>query len=322
MSWFRVDDTAPSHPKMRRAGRDGRLLWYAAGPLSSQQGREGFVEALVLQDAAHYAEVDDYEAAAKRLVAVGLWHDAKALARCDSEFCSTVVAGGRRLAKGEYQFHDFFQWNFTNDVSKLPTERRKENRRKALSRDRHRCNEILDRDGTLCRYCGRRVDARDKRGPRGLTYDHVDPDKFEPEGGNALADVVVACRECNGVKGDRTPEEAGMPLLPPRTSALTLVSGPDLTGAENGSDRGQEISGPGPKITGPDLAGTWPVSDPVLASRAHPRATPDTGQVGPSSGQSRAKSGPSRSGPASDAATGVAGDGGGPVPGTGEGPAR
>ncbi len=65
------------------------------------------------------------------------------------------------------------------------------NRREVLKRDQHRCQ-----------YC---------RSARKLTLDHVIP---RSKGGPHTWDnVVAACERCNWTKSDRTPKEAGMPLL-------------------------------------------------------------------------------------------------------------
>ena len=68
--------------------------------------------------------------------------------------------------------------------------------------NRHR---IFTRDRYRCQYCGRRGTAFD------LTLDHILP---KSRGGRTFAEnLVTACRVCNNRKGDRTPEEARMPLL-------------------------------------------------------------------------------------------------------------
>lgn len=256
MTWFKVDDGAPEHPKMRAAGLHGRALWYAAGAKCTALNTDGVVSSLVAKDAAYLAEVD-LEQAARALVEVGLWHDAKTLRRCDR--CKAVAG---KLAPGEYYMHDFLEYQPAKDVVKVPEHRRRERRRKALQRDRERCDAIVERDGHRCRYCAVRVNFADKVGPAGGTYDHVDPD-----GDNSLENVVVACRKCNGVKKNRTPEEAGMPLFDPperelagtwpgpasgRTGAKpesALASASRATPERAGS--GQAGARPGP---GPDLA--------------------------------------------------------------------
>ena len=65
--------------------------------------------------------------------------------------------------------------------------------------------ELFLRDASLCMYCG----TRHKDGA--LTRDHVLP--ISRGGLDRWSNVVTACRPCNTRKGNRTPEEAGMPLL-------------------------------------------------------------------------------------------------------------
>lgn len=60
---------------------------------------------------------------------------------------------------------------------------------------------VLERDNYTCAYCG----------GHGDTLDHVVP---ESRGGqNTWLNLVAACAPCNGRKGNRTPEEAGMRLF-------------------------------------------------------------------------------------------------------------
>jgi len=62
---------------------------------------------------------------------------------------------------------------------------------------------IIRRDNNRCQYCGI-VEAQ-------LTIDHVIP---RVRGGkDTWENLVCACMRCNTKKGDRTPEEAGMPLM-------------------------------------------------------------------------------------------------------------
>ncbi len=61
---------------------------------------------------------------------------------------------------------------------------------------------ILQRDGSCCQYCGT---CREK-----LSIDHVLP---RSRGGlHDWANVTTACLACNVMKGNQTPEEAGMSL--------------------------------------------------------------------------------------------------------------
>ncbi|WP_029117006.1 HNH endonuclease [Mycobacterium sp. URHB0044] len=59
---------------------------------------------------------------------------------------------------------------------------------------------VLRRDERACAYCGRAAD----------TVDHVLP--RSRGGGDTWFNLVAACQACNGLKGNRTPGEAGMRL--------------------------------------------------------------------------------------------------------------
>lgn len=63
---------------------------------------------------------------------------------------------------------------------------------------------ILKRDEYRCRYCGPTAAP--------LAVDHVMP--FSRGGQNTHDNLVAACKSCNSRKKDRTPEEAGMKLIP------------------------------------------------------------------------------------------------------------
>lgn len=68
------------------------------------------------------------------------------------------------------------------------------------------CNDTLfHRDRHLCLYCGQHFSNRE------LTRDHIQP--LSRGGKDRWTNVVAACRGCNSRKGNRTPDEAGMPLL-------------------------------------------------------------------------------------------------------------
>jgi 5-methylcytosine-specific restriction endonuclease McrA len=66
-------------------------------------------------------------------------------------------------------------------------------------------HKLCRRDRFMCAYCG------DVRPERELSADHIVP---QAQGGRwCWTNLVTACKGCNGVKGNRTPEQAGMPLL-------------------------------------------------------------------------------------------------------------
>lgn len=64
---------------------------------------------------------------------------------------------------------------------------------------------IFIRDGYTCQYCAKRYPKHK------LNLDHVHP---RSRGGRTIwENVVTSCHSCNRKKADRTPSEAGMPLL-------------------------------------------------------------------------------------------------------------
>ncbi|MEO5952416.1 MAG: HNH endonuclease, partial [Chloroflexia bacterium] len=74
---------------------------------------------------------------------------------------------------------------------------RRPQRRVPLSR-----REIFVRDNYTCQYCGKRT--------HDLTLDHIIP---RSRGGpNSWDNLVSACHDCNGKKGQRTPDQAKMYL--------------------------------------------------------------------------------------------------------------
>jgi 5-methylcytosine-specific restriction endonuclease McrA len=76
--------------------------------------------------------------------------------------------------------------------------------------------QIYMRDSYRCQYCGEHKSAST------LTLDHILP---RAQGGNSAPEnLVTACEKCNGRKGNRTPEQARMPLL---TSQSLLKVGLD-----------------------------------------------------------------------------------------------
>lgn len=80
---------------------------------------------------------------------------------------------------------------------------------------------VLARDHYTCQYCGAQP------GRVNLTIDHVLP--RSRKGGTRWDNVVTACGPCNRRKGNRTPDEAKMPLHSrprrPRYLALSLLQG-------------------------------------------------------------------------------------------------
>ena len=69
------------------------------------------------------------------------------------------------------------------------------------------CNRknVIWRDKNIRQYCGGRFSFAE------LTMDHVIP---KSRGGDkSWTNIVACCKRCNNKKGNRTPEEAKMPLI-------------------------------------------------------------------------------------------------------------
>lgn len=89
-----------------------------------------------------------------------------------------------------------------------------------LPRKRKSARALFARDGHKCAYCGGQFSNM------ALTQDHVIP---QAQGGNDdWVNLVSACFPCNNRKGNRTPDEVGMPLLykpytPTRAQYLNFI---------------------------------------------------------------------------------------------------
>lgn len=67
---------------------------------------------------------------------------------------------------------------------------------------------VFYRDEWTCQYC------YEKKKTEELTFDHVIPkSRRTPDSGKSWENIVTACWKCNGKKGNKTPDEAGMKLL-------------------------------------------------------------------------------------------------------------
>jgi len=72
--------------------------------------------------------------------------------------------------------------------------------------DRNLRSEIIERDFFSCRYCGRQLEKSE------IHIDHIVP--YSLGGKTEIDNLAVACFTCNIKKAGRTPEAAGMLLLP------------------------------------------------------------------------------------------------------------
>jgi 5-methylcytosine-specific restriction endonuclease McrA len=178
VTWFKIDDSFHSHPKALQAGNVALGVWVRCGSYCAQHLTDGHVPTEVggMYGSTH---------ATRRLIQVGLWEP---------------------HPQG-WVMHDYLDYNPSR--SEVLSDRQYNVRKASLHRDPNLVAAVRARDGSHCRYCRVAVNWKDRRGATGGTYDHVDP-----AGPNSFENLVVACRGCNSRKGTRTPEEAGMNLVP------------------------------------------------------------------------------------------------------------
>jgi len=226
---------------LRLAGAHAALLYAVALHECAAIDGDGVLPPLLVKDAANLYDLRPGKLA-PLLVQHGVWHDHATFGDCPD--CPVYTES---LNPGEFLIHKWWDPLLHKAGKDDPVKRSRELRRKRLWKDKKLVGAIRQRDHDLCRYCGVSCldpSGPDKKHPEGLTLDHVDP-----WGENTQANVVVACRRCNGVKRDRTPDEAGMPLLKPGTR-----SGTDQTPA-------------------PDDRATGSNTDPAHARRAREAGT-------------------------------------------------
>jgi hypothetical protein len=84
---------------------------------------------------------------------------------------------------------------------------------------------IYIRDKFTCQYCNTKYTRSD------LNLDHVIPKSRD--GKTTWTNIVTACIECNSMKRDRTPDEAGMKLLRPPRRPVSLPSFGPLIDAQS-----------------------------------------------------------------------------------------
>lgn len=249
MSWVKLDDGFFSNRKVRSVSATAALFDIASFCFCAQSENDGHVLTGDVQMIAAMVRVRSPAKYVKELVQVGLWD---------------VEPGG-------YNVHDFLEYNPSH--AELIEKRRVANERSEMRADASLMGRIRARDNSACRYCGRQVNWKDRRGELGGTYDHVIP--MSKGGPSTYGNVVVACRACNSKKRDKTLEEAGMVLQDignlPVNIPITIQSSPPVP---SGSPLSFSASGSGARVaTGgpikPDTAYSlvWAIKTAVEAAQ-------------------------------------------------------
>jgi hypothetical protein len=186
MSWVKLDDQFPDHPKVVAAGSAAAWLFVCGLSYCSRLLTDGFIPRGQVR---RLTDAKTPDRLADQLVKVGLWE----------------------TADGGFRVHDYLVYQPSRE--QIEAGRSVARRRSAMNADERLAAEIKARDGSRCRYCLIEVNWRDRKSPQGGTYDHVTP--LSTGGTEAIDNLVVCCRACNMRKGIRTPESAGMVLYPP-----------------------------------------------------------------------------------------------------------
>jgi hypothetical protein len=263
MPWGRIDDRLAMSVKIRGLVDPGATglrakkqraeslgVWSQLLSWASGERSDGFVTADIL-------DLFGWDEANARLLRARFDRAPLLHRRTDGEACE-CMAGRTWVDDYEYLIHDYLDRNPSrseNDVHRAKSRELKDPRLK---------HAVRQRDRDLCRYCGKLCRHSDRKSDDGLTFDHVDP-----EIADGLNNLVVACRGCNNRKRRRTPEQAGMALLPAPA---------DVTGT----------TGPASAST-PDLG---PDTDPITGPTTDPDPDPDPDPPPPTPAPSSTDSAP------------------------------
>lgn len=130
MSWFKVDDTAHTHPKLRGAGTAAIGLWTLGGSYAAQYLTDGIVHA-------HFVKTNATSPQLNKLVKAGLWHAAgHECLRCPQP------------AEGDYFIHDYLEYNPSRAKVTAERERAAEKKRKQRAGGDNGPDPGSNRDGT------------------------------------------------------------------------------------------------------------------------------------------------------------------------------
>ncbi len=260
--WLRLSDSTDDDPvilnvcatrtdQAKVLGWLVRLMLYAA-----KHGSDGYVPELIFRDIVR-SKVWRYRLTSPPNGGTALLHRRGDVCEClkDRPQWPDTAA--------DIFIHHYLMWNPTKDETDVARAKQAE------LRDRELQAAVRARDEGRCRYCGVKVIWQDRRSAQGGVYDHVDPTRAA-----GAANLVVACRGCNSRKGARTPQAAGMTLLPvPGTETGTAG---DLTLTNwSGRDRTTHVpvrDGTG-RVTTPGAGDAGPAGERDQTGPAPPRPT-------------------------------------------------
>lgn len=211
MPWGRLDDRLAMSVKIRgladpgvtgeRAKRqraEALGVWTQVLSWVSGERSNGFVTADIV-------DLFGWPAAVERLLRARFDRAPLLHRREDGEACE-CMEGRAWPADYEYLIHDYLDRNPARDENDVHRAKLRERKKDPELRA-----AVWTRDAGHCRYCDIEMNLNDKRSPHRPVLDHVDPTVAA-----GAINLVSACHSCNARKNNRTPEAAGMVLLPAR----------------------------------------------------------------------------------------------------------
>ena len=195
MTWVKIDEDTFEDPKIEAVGHVAFVFWMASLCYCNKHMTDGRITRVGINKIAAAAKVADP------------WPVVDELMRLEM-LCREDDDDSPDNPGAVWWIVNYSKYQPMRD--RVAAQRAANARRQALFRNEPLKAAIRQRDANTCRYCGTAVSWSDRRSPEAAGYDHVNPG-----GGNTFENLVVACRGCNSAKGSRTPESAGMRLLPP-----------------------------------------------------------------------------------------------------------
>lgn len=256
MTYALLDDKTYRNRALRGCGAHAALLYSVALVECGAVDGDGVLTDMDVKDAAGLYDLPRYRGLAGKLFDAGLWHDHETL-----QDCASCLERTPKIDAGSFLIHEWWKPLLHKSGKDDPVKRERELRRKRIWRNKALVLAIRNRDQDRCRYCG--VRCSDPSDPDRLAADRLTLDHVDPWGPDTLANLVVACRRCNGIKRDRTPEEAGMTLLKPGTKADTDQTPIEGACSDHQPHTGDaRETGPGRHGPGQDGPGTGHGPDP------------------------------------------------------------
>lgn len=198
MPWLRSGDTAANHPialaALEHDDFDDRLLNEVFG----------FVMRCALQSTAHLTDYVVSRGTAIQMAGasrVGLLTDVAAFAGYWVEQ-RVVIDGAERTVYKLVEDPEFIHMR-TKEEIEWERQRKSDNSNPALT------VPVRFRDGDACRYCGKVVNFKARKGRLAGTYDHREPGKPA-----TIDTYVVCCGACNAGRSNDPAADTAYPLLP------------------------------------------------------------------------------------------------------------